>query len=132
MKGCYSLLVKLERDKNIKVGKLGWFKFPKGYYVYTGSAKNNLLARVRRHLQKNKKKRWHIDYLLSSNVSAKILKIYLYLSKKQTECKINSEIKKLPGAELLINGFGASDCKAGCQAHLLYFKRKPKNVWVSG
>ena len=62
--GCYQLLMRLEKSVKIRVGKLGEFQFPAGWYVYTGSAKNGVKARVMRHLRSNKKKRWHIDYLL--------------------------------------------------------------------
>ena len=61
----YQLHIQLTRPVTITVGRLGKFQFPAGQYVYTGSAKRNLEARIRRHLSKHKKLRWHIDYLLT-------------------------------------------------------------------
>ena len=48
------------------VGGLGTFDFPAGCYVYTGSPKRNLHARVARHHSRGKRLRWHIDYLLAA------------------------------------------------------------------
>ena len=38
----YQLLIKVTKDIDLKVGKLGRFIFPIGSYVYTGSAKTNV------------------------------------------------------------------------------------------
>lgn len=51
----YCLLIELKSAQKIKVGKLGVFEFPQGYYIYTGSAMNNLNARIARHFSKKKK-----------------------------------------------------------------------------
>ena len=50
----------------LTVGRLGTFLFPVGRYIYTGSAKRSIEARIARHLRKKKTLRWHIDYLLAS------------------------------------------------------------------
>jgi len=42
MKGSYILLIKLDEDKDIQIGKLGNISFKKGYYAYVGSALNGL------------------------------------------------------------------------------------------
>ena len=63
--GTYQLVIHLEADRIITVGKLGRFHFPAGYYIYSGSAQKNLTHRISRHLRKKKPLRWHIDYLLS-------------------------------------------------------------------
>ena len=60
-KGSYLLLLFLEKEKVLQVGKLGTFTFQKGWYCYVGSAMNNLQARIERHLKIEKKLRWHID-----------------------------------------------------------------------
>src|SRR5690554_4505526 len=59
----YVLQWELDVDREVEVGKLGTFLFSKGIYVYIGSAKKNMEARVNRHLKVNKKKKWHMDYL---------------------------------------------------------------------
>ena len=70
----YQLLIKVTKDIDLKVGKLGRFIFPVGSYVYTGSAKTNIDKRIERHLSKEKKLHWHIDYLLN-NDAVKIIDI---------------------------------------------------------
>ena len=50
----YQLFIKVRKDINLKVGKLGRFTFPFGSYVYTGSAKTNINKRIERHLSKKK------------------------------------------------------------------------------
>lgn len=113
MNKTYCLLIRLKSARKIKVGKLGTFEFPRGYYIYTGSALNNLHARIARHISKKKKKHWHIDYLLD-----KAEVIDFFVSKKK-ECELNSEIFKIPGTVALIEKFGSSDCR--CGSHLAYF-----------
>ena len=73
MKGCYILLIKLEKDKIIKIGKFVNRLFKKGFYVYIGSALNGLENRINRHLRNNKKIHWHIDYLFQC---AEIIDVY--------------------------------------------------------
>ncbi|MEW5761414.1 MAG: DUF123 domain-containing protein, partial [Candidatus Thermoplasmatota archaeon] len=55
MKGTYILLMSLPGRCNIRVGKLGSIKFNKGYYAYVGSAMNNLVMRIHRHMGNSKK-----------------------------------------------------------------------------
>ena len=116
-KGTYCLLMYLDRDKSIKIGK-NKRKFRQGYYVYTGSALGGLHARLRRHLSKNKKLKWHIDYLLEHARITDIAKVY---STRKLECRVNSLIKSSGGVP--IKGFGSSDCK--CDTHLHYFEKHP-------
>ena len=58
-KGTYSLVLILETEQHIEIGKLGNFLFKKGYYVYNGSALGGF-GRVRYHLKENKSKRFKI------------------------------------------------------------------------
>jgi Uri superfamily endonuclease len=118
-KGAYCLIVKLAKDSEIKVGKLGTYFFEKGHYVYVGSAMNGLNQRIERHLKEKKKMHWHIDYLLKY---AKIIDVLEIKNNKKLECFIASKVEQL--SEGLVVGFGCSDCK--CESHLFYFKKKPK------
>lgn len=43
-KGVYSLLIELETETLIQIGKLGKITFPAGFYVYTGSAMGKGIA----------------------------------------------------------------------------------------
>ncbi len=121
VKGFYLLLVKLKKDGEIVVGKLGRLEVKKGFYLYVGSAMNNLLKRVGRHFKREKRMRWHIDYLLSSG-NAELLCAFLFPCERKLECKVSELVGKR--ADGCIEGFGASDCK--CRSHLYFFKSLDK------
>lgn len=121
-KGAYTLLLVLENDQHIEIGKIGKILFKKGYYVYNGSALGGF-GRVRYHLKQNKTKRWHIDYLLEY---AKILKIIISKDTKNHEHDISKFLINIIDAEIPLVGFGSSDCKEKCPSHLIYFKKVPE------
>jgi sugar fermentation stimulation protein A len=117
MRGSYCILIHLSRDVRIKVGALGNRLFHKGVYAYVGSARGGLEARVGRHLRSSKKKRWHIDYLLSK---AEVFSLVTVSSDdRSVECQISRALLACDGASALVPRFGSSDCK--CAAHLIYF-----------
>jgi Uri superfamily endonuclease len=111
----YQLHIRLSRNIKCLVGRLGEYSFPAGHYVYTGSAKRNMSARLKRHLSKEKALRWHIDYLLASRYAI-ITKV---TTSAEAECLLNQHVE----GEVLIPGFGASDCKSGCGSHLKYISK---------
>jgi len=121
---CYSILLRVEKKITLNVGHLGHFSFPKGYYVYTGRGKGRVVARIQRHMKKEKQCHWHIDYLTSAS-GVKIIKAIVHECKAEKECEINKIVCNLPGAGIPIPGFGSSDCQSGCQSHLVYFRKKP-------
>ncbi len=114
IKGSYVLLVELSRSAEITVGKLGRVRFKKGFYAYVGSAMGGLEKRIGRHLSKEKKLHWHIDYLLDA-VETRVVKVFRFESVKRLECgiagKLSEKLEPVPG-------FGCSDC--GCRSHLFY------------
>jgi Uri superfamily endonuclease len=106
----YQLVIRVARPVEVGVGGLGTFTFPKGTYVYTGSARRNFEARIARHLRKEKALRWHIDYLLTApGVSVTVVRRSV-----ADECLLNQSIQ----GEIVASGFGASDCRHGCGSHL--------------
>jgi len=114
MKGIYCLLIRVLKTKEILIGRLGKIKFEKGKYIYVGSAQKNLGKRIERHFKKEKKKYWHIDYLLKDK-DVKIEKAILFpFKRKNQECKLAKQISKKGKA---IENFGSSDCK--CKSHLI-------------
>ena len=117
--GIYALIIKLSKKKEIKIGRLGTFVFPKGSYVYTGSAQNGLEKRINRHLSSEKKFHWHIDYLL---FHAKVIKVVRYVGRKD-ECKLNNVTGQSVGATQIVKKFGSSDCS--CVTHLYFFEGLP-------
>jgi len=117
-KGIYILLTRLRNSKKIKTGKIKYMIFQRGYYCYVGSALNNLDKRLKRHLTKHKKMRWHIDYFLRH---AEIIGVKVKITNKKEECDVNKKIGHI--SLKTIHKFGSSDCK--CQGHLHYFKKNP-------
>lgn len=121
--GIYTLLLFVKYETKITIGKLGKQQFPKGYYTYTGSALGkgaSLKNRVSRHLKKQKKMFWHIDYLLADkNVSVEA--IIAVETREKIECDVNSYLKNAYTPTILVKGFGSSDCKKRCRSHLLFF-----------
>jgi len=113
-KGIYLLLIYLPNNKNLRVGALGIKNFKAGYYVYVGSAQRNLRKRVKRHLSRKKRIRWHIDYLLSI---ASVEDILAYSWGKDGEEGIAKALMK---KYAYVDGFGASDTRA--RSHLFYLE----------
>ncbi len=120
LKGTYQLLIKLDTPRCITIGRLGTFLFPAGYYVYTGSAMAGLDARIARHLSKNKRMHWHIDYLLEC---CTIMRYAIMESSTRLECELNAQTLAVPGARVVVERFGSSDCR--CRSHLVYFEAEP-------
>lgn len=119
-RGTYQLLIKLDNNETITVGRLGAFEFPAGFYVYTGSAMSGLDARISRHLRKAKRYHWHIDFLLERST---IIRYAIEESSSKRECEINAATLAMPGARVIVDGFGSSDCR--CRTHLVYFETDP-------
>jgi Uri superfamily endonuclease len=113
----YLLFLNISRDTKIRVGSLGLISFPAGIYVYVGSAQNSVEARVKRHLNKKKTLRWHIDYLTSSEDVEPIYAVVLPLTRNY-ECRIAKILQE--NDSISINNFGASDCR--CKSHLYNIK----------
>lgn len=125
--GIYTLIIDVAQPVRAEVGKLGFRSFDAGFYTYTGSAiggSMNLRARVGRHLTFNKKRRWHIDYLLSSK-SATVKAVVCAETHLKRECQIAKSLERLDNVKVLIKSFGSSDCHNGCESHLHYFHNCP-------
>ena len=124
LRGVYALVLFVPKDVTVSVGKLGKQNFPKGHYTYVGSAlgkgATNIRNRIQRHLRKNKRLFWHIDYLLA-NEHVKIEAVVAAQSKENMECDVNGYLKSIEGATVPLVGFGASDCECMCGSHLLFF-----------
>lgn len=121
--GTYALLVQVSPNPiQFNIGKLGRHRFPKGIYVYVGSAmgrgSTSLGHRLRRHFSCTKKKHWHIDYLLSDPGASALGAIWAE-TEKSVECKLASALRDRGSVfEAWVDGFGASDCREGCGTHL--------------
>jgi Uri superfamily endonuclease len=118
VKGVYYLVLELEKDSRIRVGKRTLF-FGQGSYVYVGSALNNLEKRIRRHLSTKKALHWHIDYF---SRKARIVGYRTFETTKRMECLLSRKVEAL--ADDSVAGFGCSDCR--CRSHLHYFATNPQ------
>lgn len=118
--GLYVFVMRLREPDFIKVGALGRFHFPAGWYLYTGSATRNLHKRVERHWSLKKKVRWHLDYLSTAATGEPVGAVLLPGGAGMTECELNRAVQQMVGGQAPAPGFGASDCKAGCPAHLWF------------
>ena len=134
-RGIYTLIIFLSKRKTIEVGRLGKVAFPSGYYAYTGSAlgphERSLQRRVYRHLRKEKPTRWHIDYLLKCP-EANVKAVLAAETSERKECEINKLIAERLGGDIIVDGFGASDCRENCRSHLIFLgKRENADYEVS-
>ena len=135
-KGTYALVMSLKSEVAIVVGRLAVngktcagseITFPPGYYVYFGSAHGGLSARVSRHLKREKRLHWHIDYLTRF---ADVVEVWYALEDSEwmdrgekLECLWCQVARGMPRAQLHVPGFGSSDCR--CAAHLIHFPSPP-------
>lgn len=76
----------------------------------------NLSQRIARHQSKEKKLHWHIDYFLADK-EVELIGIISHPSENREECLYNQRLIN-DGAEVVILGFGSSDCK-DCASHLV-------------
>jgi len=117
-RGSYLLIVEIPRKTRLQAGGLAGRNFPKGYYVYVGSAMGDLSSRLARHQRKTKKLRWHIDYLTAK--ADRIIPLPIR-SSERLECGIAEALSAIlkPGP----GGFGSSDCR--CAGHLFFSATNP-------
>lgn len=122
--GAYLLLVKVVVPLELTIGRLGQSVTPPGVYAYAGSAQGpgGLHGRITRHLRREKRRHWHIDYLTEH---APVVLVLFAEGKERQECAWAQKMLALPGARATIPHFGSSDCRLGCAAHLV---RLPDNV----
>lgn len=116
--GIYTLLIVVKEDLTARIGAFGTLGIPRGNYVYLGSAKGSggLQARITRHLSKNKRLKWHIDYILAAEPT-KIDTIVFAYENYRRECILTPHLEK-SGFTHLKKGLGSSDCKS-CTSHFL-------------
>jgi len=116
--GAYLLLLHLTEDTTVTIGSLGPVFFPRGYYVYAGSARKNLAKRLERHGRKRKNLFWHIDYLREAAAGCQALPIR---TADDLEHELARRLASL--ADWSIPRFGSSDCR--CPTHLFGMKENP-------
>lgn len=116
--GDYLVVLQLTRDADILIGAQGVRHFPAGYYVYAGSAKRNLAARLARHRRKRKQMHWHIDYLRQQ---AEVIADIPIRTAADLEHDLAAAVSQI--ADWTIPHFGCTDCD--CPSHLFGFSENP-------
>lgn len=118
-KGTYAVYLQLSSTEIITIGKRGQFKFPRGAYLYVGSAlgSGGLSRRIERHLHGSENSYWHIDYLRKH---AEVLGFFYLTNGQNYECQWGQAAAEIHGAYIPVPGFGSSDCRQ-CRAHLIAF-----------
>jgi Uri superfamily endonuclease len=121
-RGTYILILNLLHAREIRIGRLGSFRFHTGYYAYVGSAfsPGGLAGRLKHHLNSKAKHHWHIDYLCEF---AGPVQVWVTEDKIRREHHWAAVLTEFPGAVTPVKGFGSSDCK--CKTHLFYFGNPP-------
>ena len=118
MEGVYVLAILVSKSASVKVKGLRGFTLNSGFYAYVGSAQKSLEKRLMRHFRKvNKKRFWHIDYLLAMDY-VNIVKVFYKEAGKREECRTAQYFSTV---SFPIRGFGCSDCR--CESHLFRFER---------
>jgi Uri superfamily endonuclease len=120
--GTYVLLFKMKRTRILQIGRLGRYRFPKGYYAYVGSAlgPGGIRSRIHRHLRPTRMLHWHVDYLQPAAVP---VEVWITQNRHRKEHLWAAVLKSMRSASIWVPGFGSSDCK--CAGHLVYYRQKP-------
>ncbi len=116
--GAYLLELEVKEIVRVTVGALGLQELAGGRYVYVGSARRGIEARLARHDRSARNlapRRWHIDYLLG-HPAVRLVRTHAFPGAE--ECGLSAHLAARPGVTVPIARFGASDCTAGCEAHL--------------
>lgn len=133
--GTYALVFECNFARRIRIGALGRIAIEPGFYVYCGSAfgPGGLRARIRRHLRRNAKKHWHIDYL---RPFLRIHAVWYSTDPRNLEHAWANRLLDIAyrttAAVVPLKGFGASDCR--CTTHLvrLPFAPRPADLSPAG
>ncbi len=121
--GTYCLVFSCSTSSKVTIGKLVTYQIKPGYYCYIGSAfgRGGLKSRINRHLQINKRKHWHLDYLKPHLTPVQIC---YSTDTIKLECKWAKLLLKDEQSSIPINKFGSSDCD--CTAHFFYYQVQPE------
>ena len=122
--GTYALVLRCIAISDLKIGELGTLTAEPGYYVYTGSAfgPGGVAARLSRHIRTDKPPHWHIDYL---RPFVQLEEVWYTHDSQRRECLWSGVLTSMKASTVPLVGFGASDCKEGCDAHLSFLPSSP-------
>ncbi|WP_069365418.1 GIY-YIG nuclease family protein [Salisediminibacterium beveridgei] len=109
----YLILFYTNQSTGVKVGALGNVYLSAGYYVYVGSARRAIGARLKRHRRIVKTKRWHLDYVRPALKWRGSIKCVTH----DGECALADQVRHQLNGVTVKKRLGSSDCK--CETHFL-------------
>lgn len=116
----YAVVFELQKHASVSVGALGEFCLVPGYYIYVGQARRGVDQRLGRHFRREKRLRWHVDYL---GEVATPVESWIQGEGENVECLWADTLASLPAARRSLPHFGSSDCR--CPGHLVYVPQRP-------
>jgi Uri superfamily endonuclease len=84
--GAYGVLFKLDRDFTLATSRLGEIFYPRGWYVYVGSAMGGISGRLKHHLGPHTRIFWHIDYILPQG---NLISVVVGETDQRVECQLD-------------------------------------------
>ncbi|MFO0806751.1 MAG: GIY-YIG nuclease family protein [Gemmataceae bacterium] len=122
--GTYIAFYYLARPvKRFRIGALGTFDFPAGYYAYVGTAfgGGGVKKRTERHRTRISNARWNIDYLKRH---CKPVALWWTHDRAKVEFHWAEILGSMPGRSFPAPRFGAAD-NDKAEAHLVRFAKMP-------
>ncbi len=116
--GAYILFIQVHAALEIAPGALAKSTLPAGLYAYVGSARGpgGLRARLTRHMRPDRRIHWHVDHLTRR---APVVAVLPLPGSERSECGCLKSLLAIEGVSVPVRGFGSTDCRAGCPAHLV-------------
>lgn len=127
--GTYIIILRSERANVRRIGRLGTFWLPAGYWLYVGNAcgAGGVKKRTSRHQTADSSRMWNLDHI---KIIASPVEMWWTEHPKEVEleCPWAMSLAELPGYSCPAPRFGANDCtRKGecCPAHLYHTGRRP-------
>ena len=131
-RGVYILVFHLAKATSIAFDRKGTrHTFPKGWYLYAGSAcgpggLHKRLTRHQRRIADGKKMHWNVDYLREHALLCELW--CCETDDRRFEHHWAQAVADLMGATVPVRKFGASDCKAHCPSHFFHLSERPSTA----
>jgi Uri superfamily endonuclease len=131
-RGVYILVFHLAKATSIAFDRKGTrHTFPKGWYLYAGSAcgpggLHKRLTRHQRRIADGKKMHWNVDYFREHALLCELW--CCETDDRRFEHHWAQAVADLMGATVPVRKFGASDCKAHCPSHFFHLPTRPSTA----
>jgi Uri superfamily endonuclease len=121
--GTYVMILRSEHATVLRIGRLGTFWLPSGFFLYVGSAfgGGGVGARTNRHCCSQTPKMWNLDHI---KAIARPVELWWTHVAEKVECPWAMALAELPGYCCPAPRCGGNDCKS-CPAHLYHTNKRP-------